>query len=143
MSRGWLALVLGAALGAGCMLAGSGARLGYQAAILDSVTFGDGASESAHGFAGRECVGGAGGLGEACRRLGPGGSMAFRLPCDRERQTYLSVRLWGSDRGQGQLYLHDGTRQVGRYLAAEPELDLLAGVVWSVTSFFPPTMRPN
>jgi len=92
--------------------------LDCQTPLLGRVTFGDEASEAGHGLRARGCVVESGGLGLPCRRIGSEGSMAFRLRCDPERQTYLTVRLWGSDRGKGQLYLADGDRRLGAYLSA-------------------------
>ena len=99
----------------------------YRAPLLDRVIFGDQASEAGHGLRATGCVVESGGLGLPCRRIGPEGSMAFRLRCDPERQTYLTVRLWGSDRGKGQLYVADGDRRLGAYLSAHPELDVMGG----------------
>ena len=102
-------------------------RIAYDAPILDTLTFGDVPSESRHGFRGPQTISATGGLGQPCRRVAPDGSLAFELACDPKRQNYLTIKLWGSDTGQGQLLLFDGERQLSRYLSDTPELDVLSG----------------
>src|SRR5512137_1976226 len=73
---------------------------------LDRLAFGDAASEQAHRLAAERSDTVAGGLGEPARRLLPleppapdGGRLAFTMAVDPGKQTYLTTRLWGSDRG--------------------------------------------
>lgn len=96
-------------------------------ASLDSVQFGDGASEREHGLRLENSQHSTGGLEQSCVQIGPEGYIEFELACSPDEVTYLTVKLWGSDTGQGQLYLHDGEKQVGEYLSREPELDILSG----------------
>jgi hypothetical protein len=89
---------------------------------LDRLSWGDPASEQAHALAAERSDTVVGGLGEPARRLLPldppapdGGRLAFTMAVDPERQTYLTARLWGSDRGSelGRLYLFCEGKQVG------------------------------
>lgn len=93
-------------------------------AATDQVKFADEPSEQAHAFAGKECPASAGGLGEPCRRIAPGGALVFDLACDPDRQNYLTVRFWGSDTEVATLFLYDGNKRIGAYGNAWPELDL-------------------
>ncbi|MFO1451005.1 MAG: hypothetical protein U1F61_22800 [Opitutaceae bacterium] len=90
--------------------------------VLDTLILGDPTSERAHGFSqiGSEVL--AGGLGEPARRLLPlapishnGGSIRFTLKVDPAQTIYLTVKLWGSDRGAaaGRLLLFLDGQQVG------------------------------
>jgi len=94
-------------------------------ALSDTIVFGDAASEAAHGFSEAESATATGALGEPCRRIGPNGHLTFRLTCDPEKQNCLTVKLWGSDTGRGQLYLYDGEKRIGGYQRMWPELDLM------------------
>lgn len=95
----------------------------FAADTLDTLVLGDSASELAHTFTARSSETLAGGLGEPARLLLPlepvshnGGFVRIKLKVDPARQNYVTVKLWGSDRGQEQgrllLYL-DGELQVG------------------------------
>ena len=88
--------------------------------LVDSITFGDAASENSHDFksATSEII--PGGLGEPARRLLPlqpagwqGGSMAFTLKVDPTQPNYATIRLWGSDVSPDRLILFCEGRQVG------------------------------
>lgn len=72
------------------------------AEILDTLRFGDGASENSHGYAADFSTTAAGGLGEMSRHLLPGGvlpwqggTMKFSVNIDPVRQNYFTIRLWG------------------------------------------------
>ena len=95
--------------------------------ILDWVQFGDEASEQAHALTQSHSVVEGGGLGEKCRRIGPNGHLTWNAKCSPQEQNYLTVKLWGSDTGRGQLYLYDGERRIGGYQDSWPELDRLGG----------------
>jgi hypothetical protein len=111
-------------------LAASSAFAGAPADILDSVAFGNAASESSHAFAGDHSQIIAGGLGEPARILLPlsntnweGGRLAFTLKVDADQQNYATVRLWGSDSTRNDLILFCEGKQVGyRHLG---DIDLL------------------
>jgi fibronectin type 3 domain-containing protein/regulation of enolase protein 1 (concanavalin A-like superfamily) len=87
-----------------------------RAAALDTVVFGDAASESSHAMSApdTEVIGGA--LGEPARRALPqatvdlyGGSFTFTMAVDPVRRNYVTVKLWGSDDTDirmGRLYLY-------------------------------------
>jgi hypothetical protein len=101
---------------------------------LDTLAFGVAADEQAHGLVAPlgEIV--AGGLGEPARQLLPrpmsdwqGGSVSFAMACDPARQTYLTVKFWGSDAGEdlGRLTLFCAGKQVGyRHLGDIDQLDI-------------------
>lgn len=91
-------------------------------AILDSIIFGDAASETNHACIASHSVIITGGLGEPARQLLPlnpvsynGGSVSFTLKVDPQRQNYFTVKLWGSDKGaqKGRLLLYLNGLQVG------------------------------
>lgn len=90
---------------------------------IDTLVLGDAASELAHDLSASSSETLAGALGEPARRLLPlepvsynGGFIRFKLKVDPVQQNYVTVKLWGSDRGmeQGRLLLYlDGNLQVG------------------------------
>jgi hypothetical protein len=92
------------------------------AVALDSVILGDASSERMHQVTSEQCEVIRGGLGEPARRLLPGGpvsfeggTVSFTLKVDPEQQNYLTVKLWGSDKGAGlgRLVLFADGLQVG------------------------------
>lgn len=99
---------------------------------MDSVYFGDAASEKSHELVSDNSEVRTGGLEQRCRVILPaavpaisGGSVGFAVRCDPNRQNYLTVRLWGGDVGETVLYLfHDG-KQIGCNLSDWPPLDKL------------------
>jgi len=106
--------IIAALLVAACTLAKG------SSSIVDSIVFGDVASEKNHAFSGADSEVVFGGLGEPARKLLPlqpagwqGGSMAFTLKVDPSRPNYATVRLWGSDISQDRLILFCEGRQVG------------------------------
>lgn len=107
---------------AGAMLAG---------AEIDTVTFGDAASEQAHAFSGSGSKAEKGGLGESCRRLLPlspvswkGGTMKFRAKVDPEKANYVTVKFWGQDVNENLLLLSVDGKQLGyRHLGDYDILD--------------------
>jgi hypothetical protein len=107
----------------------------FAAAPLDTFTFGEPASESAHGLVATLSDTAPGGLGEPTRRLLPGGSepwrggtLKFTAKVDPSRQNYLTLRLWGEDVNHNQLTLHVAGKQVGyRHLGDIEALDIGSG----------------
>jgi hypothetical protein len=93
-----------------------------NAGLLDTITFGDTASEQSHGLAQTRSEVIRGGLGEPARQLLPldpvsfnGGSVSFHLKVEPDQQNYFTVKLWGSDKGEerGRLILYLNGEQVG------------------------------
>jgi hypothetical protein len=93
-----------------------------NASFLDVVVLGNNASEQSHGFQDKRSEIIHGGLEESARRLLPdepvsfeGGSVSFSLKVDPSLQNYLTVKLWGSDKGagSGRLILFADDLQVG------------------------------
>lgn len=89
---------------------------------VDSITFGDATSERGHGFTQMQSEVVRGGLGEPARQLLPldpvsynGGWVSFMLKVDPVKQNYFTVKLWGSDKGEGRgrLILYIDGLQVG------------------------------
>jgi hypothetical protein len=105
----------------------TGLAAGRLPAAVDVVTFGDAASEQAHALAAEKTAVAAGGLGQPCRRLEPGGALVFQLVCDPDAQNYLTVKFWGSDTDPALVFLYNGDKRVGDYMSAWPELDLCRG----------------
>lgn len=75
-----------------------------KSAVIDSVVFGDSASEAAHGFSGTLTSAITGGLGQPGRVLHPrtpagwwGGESKVRLRVASSGTTYLTIKLWGDD----------------------------------------------
>ncbi|HJN14421.1 MAG TPA: hypothetical protein QGH10_02960, partial [Armatimonadota bacterium] len=98
-----------------------------QRPILDSIHFGDETSEAAHALSESAAAIQKGGLGETCRRIGSDGFLRWTSRCDPQGPNYLTVKLWGSDVGPGQLYLCDGDTRIGAYQREWPELDNTGG----------------
>ncbi len=104
---------------------------GLRAELLDTLVFGEAASEAAHGLGGELCDIQAGGLGEPSRRLLPGGPepwqggiLRFKARVDPDRQNYFTLRLWGGDTNGNQMTLHVEGKQVGyRHLGDIEVLD--------------------
>ena len=89
---------------------------------IDTLILGDAASEQSHSLTSISSEVVHDGLGEPARRLLPlnpvsydGGSVSFVLKVDPQRQNYLTVKLWGSDKGanRGRLILYLDGLQVG------------------------------
>jgi hypothetical protein len=102
---------------------------------LDTLTFGDTASESSHALVATLSDVQPGGLGEPSRRLLPGGSepwrggtLKFIAKVDPARQNYFTLRLWGEDVNHNQLTLHVAGKQIGyRHLGDIEALDIGTG----------------
>jgi len=109
------------------LLLGSVCGMLEGAPVPQQVRFGDLASESLHAAVCLLAPAQIGALREPCRRLEPGGYVAFTLACDRAFQNYLTVKFWGSDTEVATLFLFDGDRRIGSYGSSEPELDLGEG----------------
>jgi len=93
-----------------------------DASFLDVIVLGNNASEQSHGFHDERSQIIKGGLDESARRLLPddpvsfdGGSISFSLKVDPSLQNYVTVKLWGSDKGAGlgRLLLFADGLQVG------------------------------
>ena len=108
------------------------AQLFAAAGPVDTITFGDAASEINHAFTGSRSEVITGGLGEPARILSAltngaweGGRLAFTLKVDPQKQNFATVRLWGSDATQNQLVLFCEGKQVGyRHLGDIDILDI-------------------
>ncbi|MEO5914790.1 MAG: hypothetical protein ABIS50_11185 [Luteolibacter sp.] len=106
-----------------------------SAEILDTLSFGNDASESLHELSATFSDFKPGGLGEPARRLLPGGELAwqggilkFVVRVDPEKQNYITLRLWGEDVNHNQMTLHVegkqlGYRHLGDYEALETGSD--------------------
>lgn len=91
-------------------------KVSLHAAPLDTVIFGDAASEAAHALVAPSTEILTGALGQPARRALPlspvdiyGGSLSFTVNVDPVRRNYVTVKLWGADDGdiqQGRLYLY-------------------------------------
>lgn len=103
-----------------------------SAEILDTLSFGNDDSESAHELAATFSDAESGGLGEPARRLLPGGDAAwkggilkFTVKVDPDQQNYFTLRLWGNDVNHNQLTLHVDGKQLGyRHLGDHEALEI-------------------
>jgi hypothetical protein len=108
------------------------ALAGTSGSIMDTLAFGDAASESAHAFTDGRSEKTAGGLGESARRLlapltenWEGGRVSFTLAIDPAQQNYTTVKLWGSDTAKNILLLFCEGKQIGyRHLGDIDVLDI-------------------
>jgi hypothetical protein len=89
---------------------------------IDAITFGDTTSEQGHGFATTRSDTLVGGLDQSARRILPsedtswrGGTLEWTMAVDPQTQNYLTVKLWGSDKGaaSGRLVLFVDGLQAG------------------------------
>lgn len=102
--------------------------------LLDSVTFGNAASERAHSLKATLSGTITQGMKQTARVFKPttpagtwGGKVAFRLRCHPKAATYVTVKLWGSDKGEdkGTLLLFCDGEQVGHHhLGAVDPVDI-------------------
>lgn len=103
-----------------------------SAEILDTLSFGNDASETQHDLTAKLSDFKSGGLGEPARRLLPGGDAAwqggvlkFTVRVDPVKQNYFTLRLWGEDVNHNQMTLHIEGKQVGyRHLGDIEALDI-------------------
>lgn len=103
-----------------------------SAELLDTLVFGNEASEATHQASASLSESKAGGLGEPSRRLLPGGELPwqggvlkFVVQVDPVQQNYFTIRLWGDDVNHNQLTLHVEGKQVGyRHLGDIEALDI-------------------
>jgi hypothetical protein len=103
-----------ASAAAGAPLAES--SVAATAAPLDTVVFGNSASETAHGFSSVNSQVIAGNLSQPARQLLPystptvnGGEVTFTVAVDPVQRNYFTLKLWGgddTDQGKGRLYLY-------------------------------------
>ena len=84
--------------------AASDQSAGEAGPVLDTVVFGDTASETAHTLTAAASDVVAGALGQSARVLNPqaqpgwwGGSTRFTVTVDPQKTTYVTVKLWGGD----------------------------------------------
>lgn len=113
---------------------------------LDSVTFGNTASERAHSLRATLSDTVKGGMKQTARVFKPtvpagvwGGNAAFRLKCDPEKATYVTVKLWGSEVGEekGTLMLFCDGEQVGHHhLGAVDPIDLASNTMRKPGRFY-------
>ena len=103
-----------------------------SAELLDTLVFGNDASEAAHEIVPALSDFKPGGLGEPSRRLLPGGELPwqggilkFIVRVDPAQQNYFTIRLWGDDVNDNQMTLHVEGKQVGyRHLGDIEALDI-------------------
>ncbi|MGW6909130.1 Tat pathway signal protein [Streptomyces sp. NPDC054940] len=129
-AAGWLWQGGGTARAADATATAAGRAVGP----LDTLVFGNTASESAHGLTATRSDVVTGGLDQAARVLNApenagfwGGTLSARLACRPQGPTYVTVKLWGSDSGAalGRLQLFADGEQVGHYhLGAVDPLDI-------------------
>jgi hypothetical protein len=106
-----------------------------SSAMVDSIAFGDAASEKSHNLSGDHSEVIKGGLGESARRLLPltpetweGGRVSFTLKVDPDKLNYATIRLWGSDATVNELILFCEGKQIGyRHLGDIDILDIGSG----------------
>ena len=99
---------------------------------IDTLVFGQPASESNHGLQGQRSEILAGALGQTARRLlapvrtgWEGGRLDFTLQVDAGRQNYATIELWGGEANPNRLILLCEGRQIGyRPLGDIDNLDL-------------------
>jgi hypothetical protein len=100
------------------------------ASVLDYIDFGLKASEEQHLLKEVNTKMLKGALGEECRVIGPEGSLEFELTCDPAKQNYLTVKFWGSDTGNGMIFVLDpvwGELALRpEYQSEQPELDYMS-----------------
>jgi hypothetical protein len=100
--------------------------------LVDSIVFGNAASEAAHQFSDTRSEKIVGGLSESARRLLPlqpgsweGGSVIFTVKVDPARPNYATVKFWGADAAPGMLILFCEGKQIGyRHLGDIDVLDI-------------------
>jgi hypothetical protein len=103
-----------------------------SAEIVDTLVFGNDASEAVHETTATFSDFKSGGLGEPARRLLPGGELPwqggvlkFAVKVDPAQQNYFTLRLWGDDVNRNQLTLHIDGKQLGyRHLGDHEALDI-------------------
>lgn len=99
--------------------------------ITDTLVLGVSDSEKAHDFSGPDSETITGGIGESARRLLPrgnhdwqGGTVAFTLKVDPEKQNYVTARFWGDEVTGNRLFLFCDGKQIGyRHLGDIDQLD--------------------
>ncbi|MBS1368484.1 MAG: hypothetical protein HPZ91_00885 [Lentisphaeria bacterium] len=103
-----------------------------QAAIFDSIQFGEKGSERSHGFLGKDTRAlEEAALGETARELLPqepvswqGGNMKFKMRVNPQKPNYVTVKFWGGDVNENLLILYIDGKQVGyRHLGDVDILD--------------------
>ena len=106
---------------------------GQPTTVLDDITFGDDLSEQTHGLKAEKSETSRGGLDQPARKLLPGGShpweggtLEWTMKVDPEAQNYVTVKLWGSDKGKdsGRLLLFANGLEVGYRI--EGDYDVLS-----------------
>lgn len=98
------------------------AAAGLADSTLDQLTFGDSRSETSHGVTADHCESIRGGLDQPARRFLAGGDFSWQggavqwtMKVDPQKQNYLTVKLWGSDKGyqNGRLIVFANGQQLG------------------------------
>ncbi|MFD4604619.1 hypothetical protein ACFWPQ_42220 [Streptomyces sp. NPDC058464] len=103
---------------------------------LDTLIMGNSSSESAHSLSSTRSTSLTGALSQSARRFNPtstvstwGGTASFTMKCDAGVTTYVTVKMWGGEKGanQGILMLLAGGEQVGWYFLGDVDpLDVAA-----------------
>ncbi len=117
-----LAVVLLGFASSGLLPLKASAEASSETQLVDTIIFGDAASEKSHILRaeGSEII--KGGLDEPARQLLPkepasfqGGSLTFTIKVDPQKQNYFTIRLWGSDRGadRGRFQVFKDNLQLG------------------------------
>ena len=91
----------------------------------DQVVFGSPASEAAAHLTPQNSTTGTDASGLSFRRMDKGGRLTFDLPCDPTGQNYLTVRMSGSEKNSGYLFVVQGDG--GRDLLNPPKPELAQG----------------
>ena len=91
-------------------------------AVVDNLAFGDARSEQEHGLKAEKSESFQGGMNQPARKLLPGGAhpweggtLEWTMKVDPNAQNYVTIKLWGSDKGEnsGRLILFANGLQVG------------------------------
>ncbi|MDP4208684.1 MAG: hypothetical protein Q8928_07720 [Bacteroidota bacterium] len=95
-------------------------KLMAQVSCSDVLQFGNSKDEQTHSFKEKLTEVTKGGLKEPARRMLPqsprafdGGTMAFKMKVDPQKQNYFTVRFWGSDKDKSMIMLFSEGKQVG------------------------------
>ena len=93
--------------------------------MSEKILLGHPASEAAAHLIPQNSTTGADANGLSFRRLEKGGKLTFDLPCDPNRQNYLTVRLSGSEKNSGYLFVVQGDG--GKDILNPPKPELAMG----------------
>ncbi|HEY0076579.1 MAG TPA: hypothetical protein VGB77_20990 [Abditibacteriaceae bacterium] len=115
-----------------CALAGAFSLAGTaQSQMLDTLKFGDGASETAHQIVAVNSDVISGGLSESARRFLPnnpadwqGGKVSFVMKVDPQKENYFTVKFWGNEINANRMALLVDGKMIGyRHIGDIDQLD--------------------